>query len=114
MQIYIPLPTVTFSYEETGVFTTERLKKNRNNKLYLDYVQNREGKTIIAPYSPQGNDKGLIATPLYWEEMNNSLSPDKFTIPFVLERIRTVVSLKTSDILGNYRALNQFSINQKD
>ncbi|MFJ7953917.1 DNA ligase D [Lysinibacillus sp. NPDC096418] len=106
MQIYIPLPLDTFSYDETGIFTkfvceflaeqypewftTERLKKNRKNKLYLDYVQHREGKTIIAPYSARGNDKGLIATPLYWDEVNESLSPDKFTMPAVMERIRTV------------------------
>ncbi|MCH7321985.1 DNA ligase D [Solibacillus sp. MA9] len=106
MQIYIPLPFNTFSYDETSVFTefvckflveqypqwftTERLKKNRNNKLYLDYVQHREGKTIIAPYSARGNEKGLIATPLYWNEVNDFLRPDKFTIHTVLERIRVV------------------------
>lgn len=103
MQIYIPLPMDTFSYEETGVFTEfvckflveqypewftiERLKKNRGNKLYLDYVQHREGKTIIAPYSTRGNEKGLVATPLYWDEVNEHLSPEKFTIGKVIERI---------------------------
>ncbi|MGE7624537.1 DNA ligase D [Viridibacillus sp. NPDC096237] len=104
MQIYIPLPKDTFTYEETGIFTkfvcdfiieqdpqwftTERLKKNRNNKLYLDYVQHREGKTIIAPYSPRGNEKGLIATPLLWDELNENLNPGIFTITAVLERIK--------------------------
>ena len=103
MQIYIPVPMNTFSYEETGVFTEfvckflveqfpdaftiERLKKNRGNKLYLDYVQHREGKTIIAPYSTRGNEKGLVATPLYWDEVNEQLSPDQFTIANVIERI---------------------------
>ncbi|HWI47188.1 MAG TPA: DNA ligase D [Rummeliibacillus sp.] len=104
MQIYIPLPKDAFSYEETGLFTKfvcdflveqnpkwftiERLKKNRHNKLYLDYVQHREGKTIIAPYSTRGNDKGLVATPLRWDEVNASLKPDLFTIPAVEERIK--------------------------
>lgn len=104
MQIYIPLPEDAFSYEETGVFTkfvcdflveqepkwftTERLKKNRGNKLYLDYVQHKEGKTIIAPYSARGNEDGLIATPLNWEEVNNSLIPTMFSMPAVLNRIK--------------------------
>jgi len=103
IQIYIPLPMDSFSYDETGIFTkfvcdflveqepqwftTERLKKNRDNKLYLDYVQHKEGKTIIAPYSPRGNDLGLIATPLNWDEVSTSLKPDMFSIPAVLERI---------------------------
>ncbi|WP_102691477.1 DNA ligase D [Rummeliibacillus pycnus] len=104
MQLYIPLPKGAFSYEQTGLFTKficdflieqnpkwftiERLKKNRHNKLYLDYVQHREGKTIISPYSPRGNDKGLVATPLYWDEVNDSLKPDLFTILAVEERIK--------------------------
>lgn len=106
MQIYIPLPNNAFSYEDTGVFaefvceflveqypewlTIERLKKNRGNKLYLDFVQYREGKTIVAPYSARGNEKGLVATPLYWEEVNEQLSPTMFTMANVIERIQNV------------------------
>lgn len=104
LQLYIPLPINRFTYEETRVFTefvcnflceqepqwftTERLKKNRHNKLYLDYVQHHEGKTIIAPYSPRGNEQGLVATPLNWEEVDHSLRPDQFSIHSVLERIK--------------------------
>ncbi|TQR19905.1 DNA ligase D [Psychrobacillus vulpis] len=104
LQIYIPLPFDTYSYEDTRVFTEfvcqflceqvpqwftiERLKKNRENKLYLDYIQHAEGKTIIAPYSTRGNDLGLVATPLNWEEVNSSLKPDMFSIPNVLERLK--------------------------
>ncbi len=106
LQIYIPIPKNTFSYEDTRIFTefvcmflcmeepnkftTERLKKNRHGKLYLDYVQHAEGKTIIAPYSARGNELGCIATPLQWEEVNGQLKPELFTIPTVLERIKKV------------------------
>lgn len=106
IQIYIPLPFNKFSYEETGIFTEfvcnflvqqfpewltiERLKKNRGNRLYLDYVQHREGKTIVAPYSARGNVNGLIATPLYWDEVHEQLKPEKFTIKNVMERIDTI------------------------
>ena len=104
IQLYIPLVENSFTYEETGIFTkfiseflveqdpkwftTERLKKSRGNKLYLDYVQHKEGKTIIAPFSPRGNDLGLIATPLKWEEVRESLKPDTFSILTVLDRIK--------------------------
>lgn len=104
MQIYIPLPIDIFSYEETRIFmefvchflceqepnwfTVERLKKNRGQRLYLDYVQHAEGKTIIAPYSLRGNAQGLVATPLYWEEVSSVLRPEQFSMPVVLERIK--------------------------
>ena len=117
MQIYIPLPFNTFSYEETGIFTEfvckflveqypdwftiERLKKNRGNKLYLDYVQHREGKTIIAPYSTRGIGKGLVATPLYWDEVNEQLSPEQFTIQHVIERTQQIGNpLKDFQVVG--------------
>lgn len=104
LQVYLPLPKNTFTYEETRLFTsfvctflceqepqwftTERLKKNRNNKLYLDYIQHDDGKTIIAPYSPRGNEQGLIAVPLNWEEVNSSLTPALFPLPAVIERMK--------------------------
>ncbi|PPA70801.1 DNA ligase D [Jeotgalibacillus proteolyticus] len=104
LQVYIPLPADTFTYEDTRLFTsfvcdflceqepewftTERLKKNRHNKLYLDYIQHDAGKTIIAPYSARGNEQGLIAAPLFWNEVNNKLHPTQFPIPAVIERLK--------------------------
>lgn len=104
LQVYIPLPDNTFSYKETRLFTefvsrflceqepnwftVERLKKNRGNKLYVDYLQHEEGKTIIAPYSPRGNEQGLVATPLNWSEVSESLKPGLFTLPSVVERLK--------------------------
>jgi len=104
LQVYVPLPTDQFSYVETRRFTsfvcqflceqephwftTERLKKNRGNRLYLDYIQHDEGKTIIAPYSPRGTKDGLIATPVYWEEVDATLTPQQFPLPAVIERIK--------------------------
>jgi bifunctional non-homologous end joining protein LigD len=103
LQLYIPLPENTFTYDETRVFTTfianyliskepsmftiERLKKNRHNRLYIDYVQHAEGKTIIAPYSVRGNKGGYVATPLFWEEVNMGLSIEQFPIEHIMERI---------------------------
>src|SRR5690606_4288508 len=64
-QIYVPLPDEQFTWKETRLFTefianflittephaftTERLKKNRQGKLYVDFIQHAEGKTIITP-----------------------------------------------------------------
>ncbi len=130
IQIYIPLPVNAFSYEDTRVFTkfvcdflceqepqwftTERLKKNRHNKLYLDYVQHQEGKTIVAPYSPRGNDKGLIATPLNWVEVNDSLKPDLFSIPAVLERMKNQANPFRDFLLGIEEQKFRDVLNQLD
>ncbi|AKL84100.1 YkoU [Bacillus atrophaeus UCMB-5137] len=104
IQLYIPLSPEAFSYEETRsftmliadyctnafpeLFTTERFIKNRHGKLYLDYLQHAEGKTIICPYSTRGNELGTVAAPLYWNEVQTSLTPASFTIDTVVKRVK--------------------------
>ncbi len=104
LQVYIPLPEDTYTYEETRIFTefianfltnkepkwftTERMKKKRDNRLYVDYLQHAAGKTIIAPYSLRGNDEALVATPLFWQEVSSTLSPTQFPMESIIERIK--------------------------
>lgn len=103
LQIYIPLPENTYSYDDTRLFTEfiaeylvskdpdsftiERMKKNRGSRLYVDYIQHAEGKTIIAPYSARGNKEATVAAPLFWEEINDQLTPEAFQIPNMLKRL---------------------------
>jgi DNA ligase D len=105
LQVYIPLQDDTFSFDDThiftgfiadfltdtepGLFTTERLKKNRGGRLYVDAVQFGEGKTIISPYSVRGNDEALVATPLYWEEVTPKLRPENFPITKIKSRLQS-------------------------
>lgn len=104
LQVYIPLPDGQFSYSDTKIFTsfianylvskdpnsftTKRLKKEREGKLYIDYLQHGEGKTIIAPYSPRGTDEKTVAAPLFWDEVNEKLKIEHFQITNILHRIK--------------------------
>ncbi|WP_226581845.1 DNA ligase D [Halobacillus litoralis] len=103
MQIHIPIKEGSLDYNETrkvtetlagllvkeepDLFTIERLKKKRGNRLYIDYVQHAEGKTIIAPYSARATETANIAAPVFWDEVNDDLSPETFTIKTVLSRL---------------------------
>lgn len=103
LQIYIPIPDNKYTYEETRLFTeflanyltkrepkwftTERMKKNRGKRLYVDYLQHAEGKTIVAPYSLRGNSEALVAAPLYWSEVKHSLNPSSFPMESIIDRI---------------------------
>ncbi|NBJ69730.1 MULTISPECIES: DNA ligase D [Clostridia] len=104
LQVYIPIPSGSMSYEDTALFTqtialtlegtfpalftTERLKHKRNGKLYIDYVQHGRGKTIIAPYSPRKTPEGTVAMPLFWHEVTDDLTPQNFTIKNVVELVK--------------------------
>lgn len=134
LQVYIPLPENKFSFDDTrlftqfiadylietapDLFTTERLKKNRGGRLYVDAVQFGEGKTIIAPYSVRGNDEALVATPLYWDEVTPELRPEQFPITKIRERLKekgcpfsTFFLTKKKQPFG--KVLTAFKANQK-
>lgn len=106
MQVHIPITEGSMSYDETAIltqaiaetmvnadptsFTTERFKKERNGRLYIDYVQHAAGKTIVTPYSPRLTAVGSVATPLFWKEVTEDLHPEKFTIENVVHRVQTL------------------------
>ena len=64
----------------------ERSIKKRNNKIYLDYLQNRIGQTLAAPYSVRPKPGATVSTPLEWSEVNSKLHPSQFTIKNALKR----------------------------
>jgi bifunctional non-homologous end joining protein LigD len=64
----------------------ERSIKKRNHKIYIDYLQNRIGQTLAAPYSVRPKPGATVSTPLEWSEVNSKLHPSQFTIKNVLKR----------------------------
>ncbi len=72
----------------------ERSPAKRPKKIYLDFLQNRFGQSIVAPYSVRPRPKATVSTPLHWEEVNDDLDVTAFTIETVPERLK-----KEDDIL---------------
>ncbi|PLR98732.1 DNA polymerase domain-containing protein [Bacillus sp. T33-2] len=103
LQIFVPIDP-QYSFEETrkintfiahyfleknpGKITLERVVQKRGKKLYFDYLQLWKGRTLPVSYSVRAKPNGTVATPLSWEEVQNGLHPDDFTIFDLKERIR--------------------------
>jgi bifunctional non-homologous end joining protein LigD len=102
LQIYIPIDP-RYPYEETRLLnkfiahyvadkfpqqvTVERLVKNRGSKLYFDYLQHWEGKTLPTPYTPRAVNEGCVSAPVTWEEVGKGFVPSDFTIKNMLDRL---------------------------
>ena len=69
------------------VSTVERMKAKREGKLYVDYLQNGEGKTVVAPYTLRALDGAPVSTPITWDEVTEALDPRGFTMRVVLDRV---------------------------
>lgn len=65
----------------------ERAPKKRGGKIYLDYLQNRFGQTIAAPYSLRPFPGATVSTPLEWKEVKKGLDPKRFTIKTIEKRL---------------------------
>ncbi|KAF9118106.1 hypothetical protein BGX30_004832 [Mortierella sp. GBA39] len=69
------------------LFTLERLKKNRGDKIYFDYLQHYQGKTLAAPYTPRARPGATVSTPLHWEEVDSNVAPTDFHLLNIEERL---------------------------
>jgi len=70
----------------SDIATTARAVSARRGKVYLDYLQNGFGKTIVAPYAVRPRPGAPVSTPLSWSEVNARLDPSAFTIRNALSR----------------------------
>jgi bifunctional non-homologous end joining protein LigD len=71
----------------------ERVPERRRHKVYLDFLQNREGQTLAAPYSVRPTPNATVSMPLHWNEVNDKLQPTDFTIKNVPTRLKRVGDL---------------------
>jgi bifunctional non-homologous end joining protein LigD len=108
VQIIVPItPGVTFDGLRTighfvgrfvtekhpDLFTLERLKKHRGDKIYFDYLQHYGGKTLAAPYTPRARPLATVSTPLLWEEVERNVSVTDFHLLNIEERLQAVGDL---------------------
>jgi bifunctional non-homologous end joining protein LigD len=103
MHIYIPL-LPKYTYDDSQLFgrwiatqvveqlpditSVERVVKKRRGKLYVDFLQNRPGATLAAPYSARPKPGATVSMPLHWDEVKKGLSIKDFTIKNAMERIK--------------------------
>ena len=102
MHIYIPLKE-GYTYEDSKEFgrklakaihkevpkftTIERYKEKRDEKLYIDFLQNRPQATVAAPYSLRPKPGATISMPLHWDEVRKGLKIKDFHIKNGIGRI---------------------------
>lgn len=67
--------------------STVRDPKKRKGLIYLDFLQNRRGQTIAAPYSLRPKEGATVSTPLQWNELTSKLRISNYTIKSVLKRV---------------------------
>jgi bifunctional non-homologous end joining protein LigD len=73
--------------ELSDIATITRHVTKRGDKVYLDYLQNRHGQLIVAPYAVRPLPGATVSMPLLWDEVDQSLDPKAFTIKTAIARM---------------------------
>ena len=72
--------------ENPDIVTLERsIKKRPKKSVYLDTMQNSEGKSAASIWSVRAKDGATVSVPLFWSEVKKGLRPQQFTIFNALE-----------------------------
>lgn len=106
LQVYVPLEP-RYTYKQVQDFThffsavvvdafpkkatIVRQVKGRGGKLYMDYLQNIRGKTIVAPYSVRPRAGAPVSTPLNWDEVaGGRVNQKDYNIETIFDRLQKV------------------------
>jgi bifunctional non-homologous end joining protein LigD len=73
-------------------------KSKRRGKIFIDYLRNSRGATVVTPYSPRARAGAPVATPLAWNELTPELQSDSFNVRTIQRRL----SRLESDPWGDY------------
>jgi bifunctional non-homologous end joining protein LigD len=109
LHIFIPLPPGTpyeagmlfcqivatmVASQHPAVATVERLVgRRKDGTVYVDYLQNIQGKTLACAYSARASAFAGVSAPLTWEEVHGRPTPQDFTIDTMPARVAEVGDL---------------------
>lgn len=102
LHIYVPIQP-RYSYQEArnvtkfvaeymaaempSLITLDRSPSRRGAKLYFDYLQLWQGKTMSAVYSARATPLATVSTPVSWAEVDRGFRPATFTMQALLQRV---------------------------
>ncbi|MBI2823023.1 MAG: DNA ligase D [Acidobacteria bacterium] len=120
IHVFVPLAP-EYSYDDTrrlahvvgillverlpDLVTLERVIKKRTGRVYIDFLQNGKGKTVVAPYVPRPRAGAPVSTPLTWTEMEKAeFAPGDFNIETIFRRLDKTGDL-FAPVLSNKQSL---------
>ena len=72
--------------KELGIVTSKFSETKKPGKVFVDYLQNSHGRTMVSPYSLRVTKEATVSTPLDWGEVRKRIKPATFNIFSVVKR----------------------------
>jgi bifunctional non-homologous end joining protein LigD len=86
--------------DSPDLYVSTITKSKRKGKILIDYLRNGRGATAVAPYSTRARPGAPVSMPLFWEELDEGIAPNYFTVINAPTRLAQL----SSDPWADYRA----------
>ena len=66
----------TMEHKWAERYTSNARKEKRKDKIFIDWIRNSKGASIIAPYSIRARKGAKVSMPIRWDELDKVASDD--------------------------------------
>lgn len=74
--------------DDPAAFTVVQAKKDRGDRVFIDYLRNGYAQHAVAPYSLRARPTAPVAVPMDWDEVTaSSFDPGAFRVDNVFHRL---------------------------
>ena len=70
------------------ICTIARMVRQRDGKVYLDYLQNGHGQLLVAPLSARAEPAASVSMPVKWSELNGRLANANYHLKNAVARLK--------------------------
>ncbi len=72
--------------KDTSHVVSEFPRSRDPGTIFVDYLQNAQGKTMVAPYSLRGTPAATVSMPLQWDELKRGVRAEDFNIKTAISK----------------------------
>ncbi len=98
------LATIVAERDPKDATIRRMVRDRKGSQVYVDYLQNIEGKSLASAYSIREKPHAMTSAPLEWKEITKKLTLDAFTMETMPARIKKKGDL-FADVLKKRQSL---------
>jgi bifunctional non-homologous end joining protein LigD len=72
--------------KEQPLVVSEFKETKKPGRVFVDYLQNSHGRTMVSPYGVRAVPEATVSTPLEWSEVKKGIKPTELNIFSVVKR----------------------------
>ena len=72
---------------KSDLIVSEFSQTKEPGKVFIDFMQNHAGRTMICPYGLRANENATVSIPLEWQKLKKKIKPEDYNI-FSVKKIK--------------------------